>query len=90
MVRISCGVVTETVVIDGDKVFVTAGGTVNNVVALNRMNGALIWSSKGVGDKPAYCTPLLIKLPTRKLLVTMTEKHIIGLDAESGTTLLVL
>ena len=79
--------VTETLVIDGNKLFVTPGGTTNNVVALNRMNGQLIWSSKGVGEKPAYCTPLLVKLPSRKLLVTMTEKHIIGLDAGTGALL---
>jgi outer membrane protein assembly factor BamB len=79
--------VTETLVIDGDKLFVTVGGTTNNVVALNRKNGELIWSSKGVGEKPAYCTPLLVKLPARKLLVTMTEEHIIGLDAATGSLL---
>jgi len=79
--------VTETLVIDGDKIFVTTGGPVNNVVALNRLNGQLIWSSKGVGEKSAYCTPLLVKLPSRKLLVTHTEKHIIGLDAETGVML---
>jgi len=79
--------VTETLVIDGNKLFVTAGGTTNNVIALNRLDGKLIWSSKGVGEKPAYCTPLLVKLASRKLLVTMTEKHIIGLDAETGALL---
>ena len=79
--------VTETLVIDGNKLFVTAGGTTNNIIALNRLDGKLIWSSKGVGEKPAYCTPLLVKLASRKLLVTMTEKHIIGLDAETGALL---
>ena len=79
--------VTETLVIDGNKLFVTPGGAVNNIVALNRLNGQLIWSSKGVGDKSAYCTPLLVKLPSRKLLVTMMEKHIVGLDAETGALL---
>jgi len=79
--------VTETLVIDGDKLFVTAGGVTNNVIALNRINGQLVWSSKGVGEKSAYCTPLLVKLPSRKLLVTMTEKHIIGLDAQTGALL---
>lgn len=79
--------VTETLVVDGEKIFVTAGGSTNNIIALNRMNGQLIWTSKGVGEKPAYCTPLLVKLSSRKLLVTMTEKHIVGLDAENGTLL---
>ena len=79
--------VTETLVIDGNKLFVTLGGNTNNVIALNRLDGKLIWTSKGLGEQPAYCTPLLVKLPSRKLLVTMTEKHILGLDAETGTLL---
>jgi outer membrane protein assembly factor BamB len=79
--------VTETLVIDGNKLFVTAGGATNNVIALNRMDGKLIWTSKGLGEKSAYCTPLIVKLASRKLLVTITEKHIIGLDAETGSLL---
>ena len=79
--------VTETVVIDGDVLYVTPGGTKNNVVALNRFNGNLIWSSAGLGELSAYCTPLLIDLPTRKLLVTHTADHLIGLDREDGKLL---
>ncbi|NOY95269.1 MAG: PQQ-binding-like beta-propeller repeat protein [Chlorobi bacterium] len=79
--------VTETFLIDGDKLFCTPGGEIHNVVALNRYNGELIWTSKGEGEKSAYCSPLLIELPARKLLVTMTEKHILGIDAETGSKL---
>lgn len=79
--------VTETVVVDGDVVYLTPGGKKHNVVALNRFNGNLIWTSSGKGEKSAYCTPLLINLPSRKLLVTHTEDHIIGLDAKDGRLL---
>ncbi|MCB0584327.1 MAG: PQQ-like beta-propeller repeat protein, partial [Phaeodactylibacter sp.] len=79
--------VTETVVVDGEKVFCTPGGAKNNVIALNRYSGELLWSSPGKGDISAYCTPLLIKLPGRKLLVTMTANNILGLDADSGKLL---
>ncbi|MGC9354687.1 MAG: PQQ-binding-like beta-propeller repeat protein, partial [Mariniphaga sp.] len=47
--------VTETVVVDGDMVFVTPGGRKNNVVALNRLTGDLVWSSPGKGEISAYC-----------------------------------
>ena len=40
-----------------------------------------------MGELSAYCTPLLIKLNSRKLLVTMTADHIIGLDASTGKML---
>lgn len=79
--------VTETVVVDGDMVFVTPGGRKNNVVALNRFTGELVWSSPGKGELSAYCTPLLIELPSRKLLVTHTADHIIGLDVKDGKML---
>lgn len=79
--------VTETVVIDGDRLYITPGGKQHNVVALNRMNGQLIWSSKAKGEKSAYCTPLLVKLPNRTLLVTHTESHVIGVDAADGKLL---
>lgn len=79
--------VTETVVVDGDLVFITPGGEKNNVVALNRFNGDLVWSSPGKGNLSAYCTPLLVKLPSRKLLVTMTADNIIGVDAKNGKML---
>lgn len=79
--------VTETVVVDGDKVYFTPGGKKNNMVALNRFSGDLIWSSGGKGELSAYCTPRLVELPARKLLVTHTADHIIGIDAENGTLL---
>ncbi len=78
---------TETVVIDGDVLYCTPGGPTQNVMALNRMTGATIWTSAGKGDLSAYCTPLVVKLPARKLLVTMTATNIIGLDAADGKLL---
>jgi outer membrane protein assembly factor BamB len=79
--------VAETVVVDGDKVYFTPGGKKNNVVALNRFNGDVIWSSAGKGDVSAYCTPLLVELAARKLLVTMTADNIIGIDVADGKML---
>jgi outer membrane protein assembly factor BamB len=79
--------VAETVVVDGGLVYVTPGGKKNNVVAINRTNGDLVWSSPGKGELSAYCTPVLIGLPARKLLVTMTAENIIGLDASTGKML---
>lgn len=79
--------ITETVLIDGDVLYCTPGGEKNNVLAFNRFSGELIWTSEGMKEKSAYCTPLMINLPARQLLVTMTEHHIIGLDAKSGKML---
>lgn len=78
---------TESVLIDGEKLFCTPGGKTNNVIALNRMTGETIWSCSGLGELSAYCTPLLIKLPARQLLVTHTTNHVLGIDATTGKLL---
>lgn len=56
-------------------------------MALNRLTGEVIWSSPGKGEVSAYCTPLLVDLPSRKLLVTHTADHIIGVDTKDGKML---
>jgi len=78
---------TESLVVDGEKLYCTPGGKTNNLVALNRMTGATIWSSAALGELSAYCTPLLIKLPARQLLVTHTASHVVGVDAGNGKLL---
>lgn len=78
---------TESVLIDGDKLFCTPGGKTNNVMALNRMTGETIWNCSGLGETSAYCTPLLVKLPNLQLLVTHTSGNVLGIDAATGKML---
>ncbi|MDD2305634.1 MAG: PQQ-binding-like beta-propeller repeat protein [Prolixibacteraceae bacterium] len=78
---------TESILVDGDKLYCTPGGKKNNVMALNRMTGEPIWSCPGLGELSTYCTPLLIKLPARQLLVTHTASHVLGIDATTGKLL---
>ena len=77
----------ESVVVDGDIVYCTPGGVSQSVAALNRFTGQLVWKAPGKGDKAAYCTPLLIRYPSRTLLVTHTESHILGIDTRNGSLL---
>ncbi|MEN8228787.1 MAG: PQQ-binding-like beta-propeller repeat protein [Bacteroidota bacterium] len=79
--------VNETPVVDGELIYVTPGGKRNNVVALDRHTGKLIWNSPGKGELSAYCTPLLFEHNGRKILATHTASHVIGLDAASGKLL---
>lgn len=78
---------TESVVVDGEKVYFTPGGKEFNVVALNRMDGSLIWKSAGKGQLSAYCTPKLLKLGQRQILVTHTGDQIIAVDTKDGKLL---
>jgi outer membrane protein assembly factor BamB len=79
--------VTENLLYDGNVLFCSPGGRDASMIALNRFTGKLIWKSKGNSEKSAYCSPALIKLATRKLIVTMMEKSIQGYDFASGKLL---
>lgn len=77
----------ETPVIDGDVIYCTPGGARNNLLALNRHNGELIWSCPGKGELSAYCTPLLFTHNGRKIIATHTASSFIGVDAATGKLL---
>lgn len=78
---------SEAALIDGKKVFWTVGGKINNVVALDRFTGKLLWSSKVYGETSAYNSPKLIEHSGKKILVTFSAYHLMGLDAETGKLL---
>ena len=78
---------TETLVVDETTVYCTPGGSKDNVLALDRFTGNAQWSSKGKGNRSAYCTPLLARLPAAKILVTHTASNIVAVDASSGKLL---
>ncbi len=78
---------TENLLVSGDTLFCTPGGSKYNIVALNRHNGEVIWTSQGSGRLSSYCSPLLINHNGRRILVTMMNSHITGVDAVNGEVL---
>ncbi len=76
--------ITENLVIHQEKLFCTAGGSENNVIALNKDTGELIWSNKGNAELSAYCSPTVINHNNRYIFVTQTANSILGFDAENG------
>ena len=79
--------VTESPLIIDDKVIFSVGGTKHNIVALNKNNGSLIWSSAGKGDLSSYCSPLYIANQEIPQIVTTMEKNIVGIEAATGKLL---
>jgi outer membrane protein assembly factor BamB len=76
--------ITEILRVDGEKIYCTPGGEKSNVLALNRFNGDLIWESKGVGTRSAYCPITIFTHGTTKYLGTVTELNVMALNAETG------
>ena len=79
--------ISENLLFDGNVLYCTPGGKNASLVALDRNTGKMIWKSKGNGNKSAYCSPLMIKLQKRKIIVTMMENAVCAFDAATGQQL---
>ena len=80
------GLCESPLVVD-EKIFLTSGGVENNIVALNKNTGALIWSSPGEGTVSAYCSPQYIGDQSVPIIVTCTAEYIIAVNADTGEKL---
>ena len=74
----------ESVLVYGDKVICTPGGKDASVVGLEKTSGRTLWTSRGFSEQSAYCSPILIERGGQHLVVTITAKHVVGLNPETG------
>ncbi len=78
----------ESLVIDGDRVICTPGGPETCVVALDKTTGDTVWQSPSAdGDPAGYASPALAQLGDVRLILQMTGKALVGLDADTGALL---
>ncbi len=78
---------SESLLIESNKVICTPGGDNASLVALDKKNGNTIWTTKGLSDQNGYCNPIIIDRGNKKIVVTLIEKAIVGVDAENGNVL---
>ena len=79
--------IAESPLIVDDLVIGTPGGEISTMVALDKKNGETVWASKSISEKSSYCSPILVNRGNRKLIITMTDHFIIGVDAADGNIL---
>jgi len=68
-------------------VYCFPGGHETNVAALNKFTGKTVWTSKALGDLVSFCSPVIIKLPERNILVTLSREYMMGIDIRNGELL---
>ncbi|MFP6763137.1 MAG: PQQ-binding-like beta-propeller repeat protein [Planctomycetaceae bacterium] len=89
---------SESVLIDGQNVIVTPGGSQGCVVALNKKTGETVWASVEVADKAHYCSAVAVESHGIRQIVTFTggignkrspgaAPRVIGLQADTGALL---
>lgn len=79
--------ISESPLVYDNKVVVSPGRAKASMVAFDIANGNVIWESEPLDEGPQYINPKLIDHNGRKIIVTVTESHIIGIDANDGLLL---
>jgi outer membrane protein assembly factor BamB len=79
--------IAESPLIVDDKVICTPGGKDACMVALNKETGETVWTTKGLSEKSSYCSPIVVETGGRKIIVSMPENFLVGVDAGSGKVL---
>jgi len=79
--------VAESVLVDGKRVICTPGGPDALLAALDAASGKLVWRTRGLDSKSAYCSPILADHNGARMLLTMVEFGAVGVDADTGKLL---
>jgi outer membrane protein assembly factor BamB len=78
---------SESLLIDGDRIYCTPGGSTNNMVALNRFTGEKIWSATGSKEMATYSSPVVFDHNGNRIIVNLTASSILGISADNGEVL---
>lgn len=79
--------IAESPLIYDNKIICHPGGPDAAVAALDARTGTTVWTSKGLSDKSAYCSPIVLNVDDRKQLITQTENNVVGIDPVTGAVL---
>ena len=78
----------ESLLIDGDRVVCRPGGPETCVVALDKRTGRTVWKSPSAGgDLAGYCTMALVEYQGLRMILSLTSKAMIGVNADTGKLL---
>jgi hypothetical protein len=78
---------SESLLIDGEHVICCPGGQETAMVALDKNTGETVWKSPSAGDRAGYGSPTLAEYRGLRMILTMTSKALIGVDADTGDLL---
>jgi outer membrane protein assembly factor BamB len=76
--------ISESPLIDGNRVIVTPGGRGAGIVALDKMSGKTIWTTKELSDEAGYASVIAADIRGIRTLMTLTGQGGVGVRASDG------
>jgi outer membrane protein assembly factor BamB len=76
--------ISESPLIDGDRVIVTPGGKGAGMVALDKMTGKEIWRAKDLSDQASYSSAIAADVGGVRTIMNFTASAAVGVRASDG------
>ena len=76
--------ISESPLVDGDRVIVAPGGRGAGIVALDKMTGDTLWVAKELSDQAGYASPIVADIGGVRTVITMTAAAGVGVRASDG------
>jgi len=77
----------ESLLIDGEHLICCPGGPQTCMVALDKNTGAVIWKAPSTKELAGYASPILVENEGLRIIITLTSKAMIGVNADTGELL---
>jgi outer membrane protein assembly factor BamB len=76
--------ISESPLVDGDRVIVTPGGRGASIVALDKMTGKTVWTTKELSDEAGYSSAVVAEVGGVRAYTTITADAGVGVRASDG------
>jgi outer membrane protein assembly factor BamB len=76
--------ISESPLVDGDKVIVTPGGRGAGMVALDKTTGKTVWVTKELSDEAGYSSPIVADIGGVRTVMTLTSAAGVGVRVSDG------
>ena len=76
--------ISESPLVDGNQVIVSPGARQAGMVALDKMTGRTIWTSRELSDEAGYAAPIVADVQGVRTYMTLTAQAGVGVRASDG------
>jgi outer membrane protein assembly factor BamB len=76
--------ISESPLVDGNRVIVTPGGSGAGMVALDKMSGQTVWVAKELSDEAGYASAIVADVQGVRTIMTLTGEAGVGVRAADG------
>lgn len=76
--------ISESPLVDGNNLIVMPGGNGASIVALNKMTGATVWTTKELSDPAGYSSCIVADVQGVRTIIGFTARACVGVRATDG------